>query len=140
MRSNALTQVLALAIVLTAHATDARADIMTTCTSEISKYCADVNEGEGRIVACLVGQMGGLSTACLADVQQQGPMAPGTVRMVFNPAFRASLPEACGAPAAQFCPGMRPGEGRVFACLYARSDRVPKACSDAAQAALEQAK
>ena len=29
---------------------------------------------------------------------------------------------------------------RVFACLYARSDRVTKACSDAAQAALEQAK
>ena len=140
MRSNALPPVLALATLLTAQATDARADIMTTCTSEISKYCADVSEGEGRIVACLVGQMGRLKPACLADVQAQGPMTPASVRAVFNPAFRASLPEACVTPAAQFCPGMTPGEGRVFACLYARSDRVSKACSDAAQAALEQAK
>jgi hypothetical protein len=140
MRSDALLPVLALVIVLTAHATDARADIMTTCTSEISRYCADVSEGEGRFVACLVGQMGGLSPACLADVQEQGPMTPSAVRKIFNPAFRASLPEACAAPAAQFCPDMTPGEGSVFACLYARSDRVPKACSDAAQAALEQAK
>ena len=139
MRSNALPPVLALAIVLTAYATDARADIMTTCTSEISKYCADVSEGEGRIVACLVGQMGRLSPACLADVQEQGPNAPDPMRKVFNPAFRAPLPETCAAPAAQFCPGMTPGEGRVFACLYARSDRVPKACSDAAQATLERA-
>ena len=140
MRSSALPPVLALAIVLAAHATDARADIMTTCTSEISRYCADVSEGKGRIVACLVGQMGRLSPVCLADVQEQGPMTPGSMRMVFNPAFRASLPGACAAPAAQFCPHMTPGEGRVFACLYARSDRVPRACSDAAQAMLDQAK
>ena len=32
---------------------------------------------------------------------------------------------------------MTPGEGRVLACLYARSDRVPKACSNA-QATLKQ--
>jgi hypothetical protein len=140
IRGNVLRPVLALATVLTAHATDARADIMATCPSEISRYCSDVNEGEGRIVACLVGQMGRLSPTCLTDVQEQGAMSPDSVRMIFNPAFRASLPKACAEPAAQFCPDMTPGEGRVFACLYARSDRVPKVCSDAAQAALEQAK
>ena len=37
-------------------------------------------------------------------------------------------------------PGMAPAKGRVFACLYARSDRVPKACADAAQDALEEAR
>ncbi len=142
MQSNALLSVLALATVLMAHATDARADLMTACASETSRYCADVSEGEGRISACLVGQMGQLSPVCLADVEakEQSLLTPGSIRVVFNPAFRASLPEACAAPAAQFCPGMTPGEGRVFACLYARSDRVPKACSDAAKAALEQAK
>ena len=137
MRSNALP--LALVIGLAALATDARANIMTTCTSEISRYCADVSEGKGRIVACLVGQMGQLSPVCLADVQEQGSNAPGAMRVVFNPAFRASLPEVCAAPAAEFCPQMTPGEGRVFACLYARSDRVPRACSDAAQVTLKQA-
>ena len=140
MRSGVLPPVFALAILLIGQATNARADIMATCTSEISKYCADVSEGEGRIVACLVGQMGRLKPACLADVQDQGPLTRASVRMVFNPAFRASLPEACVTAAAQLCPDMTPGEGRLFACLYARSDRLPKACSDAAQAALEQAK
>lgn len=140
MRSNFPIAALALATVLAAHATHARADIMTTCPSEISRYCADVHKGEGRIVACLVGQMGKLNGACLADVEAQGPMAPGFVRVIFNPAFRASLPEACAAPAAQLCRGMKTGDGRVFACLYARSDRVPEACSAAAQVALQQAK
>ena len=141
MRSNTLLPVLALATIFTTHATDARADLMTACASEISRYCADVSEGRGRISACLVGQMSQLGSACLPEVQAVGQsrLTPGYVRKLFDPAFRAPLPQACEAPAAQFCPGMTSGEGRVFACLYARSDRVPKACSDAAQATLKQA-
>ena len=141
LRSNALLSILAVATVLTAHATDARADLMTACASESSRYCADVSKGRGRISACLVGQMGRLGPACLPEVRAVGQsrLTPGYVRKIFNPAFRAPLPQACAASAAQFCPGMTPGEGRVFACLYARSDRVPKACSSAAQAVLEQA-
>jgi hypothetical protein len=65
-------------------------------------------------------------------------MTPAFVRPVFNPSFRAPLPQVCVAPAARYCPGMTPGEGRAFACLYAHSDRIPKPCSDAAQAALKQ--
>jgi hypothetical protein len=86
--------------------------------------------------------MGRLGPACLPEVQVvvQSHLTPSYVRKVFSPAFRAPLPQACAASAAQFCPGMKPGEGRVFACLYARSDRVSAACSDAAQATLEQAR
>jgi len=142
LRSNTLFLVLALAVMLTAYPTNARADLMTACASETSRYCADVGKGRGRISACLAGQMRRLSPACLPEVQAVGQsrLTPGFVRKVFNPAFRAPLPQACVAAAARFCPGMKPGEGRVFACLYARSDRIPKACSDAAQATLKQAK
>ena len=142
LRSNALFPVLALAVVLTAHSSNARADLMTACASEVSRYCADVSNGRGRISACLLSQMGRLSPACRPEVQAVGQsrLIPGYVRKALNPAFRAPLPQACAAPAAQFCPGMKPGEGRVFTCLYARSDRVPKACSNAAQATLKQAK
>jgi hypothetical protein len=140
MRRNALAPIFALVIVIMDSAGDARADIMTTCTSEISRFCSDVNEGEGRIVACLVGQMTRLTPLCLVEVESQGPMTPEAVRMIFNPAFRAALPETCAEPAAQFCSDMTPGEGRVFACLYARSDRLPKDCSDAAQEALKLAR
>ena len=139
IRSNALLPVLALATVLTTHATEARADLMTACASEISQYCADVSQGRGRISACLMSQMGRLGSACRPEVQAvaQSRLTPSYVRKALNSGFRAPLPEACAAPAAQFCPGM--GQGRVFACLYARSDRIPKACSDAAQATLKQA-
>ncbi len=142
IRSNVLLPVLALATVLTAHASDARADVMTACASEISRYCADVSKGRGRISACLMSQMGRLGAACRPEVRAvaRSRLTPGYVRKALNPAFRAPLPEACAASAARFCRGMRPGGGRVLACLYARSDRVPKACSAAAQATLKQAK
>ena len=142
LRSHALFPVLALAATLAAPPTIARADLMTACASEVSRYCADVSNGRGRISACLAGQMRRLSPDCRPEVQAVGQsrLTPGFVRKIFNPAFRAPLPKACLAAAARFCPGMTPGEGRIFACLYARSDRVPKACSDAAQATLKQAK
>ena len=114
---------------------------MTACASEVPRYCADVSQGRGHISACLASYMGQLGAACLPEVQAVGRsrLTPRYVRNVFDPAFRAPLPQACVAPAAQFCPGMAPGEGRVFACLYAHSNRVGKACSDAAQATLKQA-
>jgi hypothetical protein len=142
LHRNALVPVLALAGMLTVHPTDARADLMTACASEVSRYCADVSKGRGRISACLLSQMGQLSPACRPEVEAVGQsnLTPGYVRRALSPAFRAPLPEACAAPAAQFCPGLKPGGGSVLACLYARSDRVPKACSNAAEATLKQAK
>jgi hypothetical protein len=138
LRRNVLLPALALASVL-ASGTAARADLMTACAPEIGRYCSAVSQGRGRISACLASYMGQLSAACRPEVQAVGQsrLTPGYVRPVFNPAFRAPLPAACTAPAARFCPGMTPGEGRVFACLYAYSDRVGKACADAAQAALK---
>ena len=142
LRNNVIYPVLALVAVLSAPTTDARADLLTACASEVGRYCADVSNGRGRISACLAGQMRRLSPACRPEVQAVGQsrLTPGFVRKVFNPAFRAPLPQACAAAAARFCPGMKPGEGRVFACLYARSDRIPKACADAAPATLKQSK
>lgn len=135
-------KLLALALVAAAGfaaAPQARADMMTTCAAEVGKYCSAVTSGRGRVSACLASHMGQLNAACRTDVAAVGrsPLTPRWVRPVFDPSFRAPLPQACTAPAAQFCPGMTPGEGRVFACLYAFSDRVPKTCSDAAQSALK---
>ena len=133
--------ILALAAALAAQAVPARADLMTACASEVARYCAGVSQGSGHISACLASHMGQLGAACLPEVQAVGRsrLTPRYVRSVFDPAFRAPLPPVCVAPAARFCPGMPPGEGRVFACLYAHSNRVGKACTDAAQATLKQA-
>ena len=141
MRNAALPPILALAAALAAGPEPARADLMTACASAITQFCSGVSQGRGRVSACLAGHMGQLGASCRTEVQAVGRsrLTPGYVRPVFDPAFRLPLPQACAAPAAQFCPGMSPGEGRVFACLYAYSDRVGRACSDAAEAALRQA-
>ena len=65
---------------------------------------------------------------------------PGEVRRIFDPSLRATLPQSCAAPAASLCPGVPLGDGRVFACLYARSDRVSRTCNGEAEAALRQAR
>jgi hypothetical protein len=125
-----------------ATAPQARADIMTSCVPEIGKFCSSVSEGRGRVSACLASHFGSLGAGCRNDVAAVGksPLTPRWVRPVFDPAFRAPLTQACATPAEQYSPGMTPGEGRVFACLYAYSDRVGKTCGSAAESALKQAR
>jgi hypothetical protein len=53
-----------------------------------------------------------------------------------------SLKKACNKELTTFCKGVRPGEGRVLACLYAFEDKVSDQCVYAlydAAAQLEQA-
>src|SRR5918996_5440502 len=121
-RWDALLPVFALAAALIGHTVAARADLITGCASEVSQFCTDVTQGRGRLSACLAGHMNQLGSGCLPEVQAvaRSPLVPGGVRKNFNPAFRAALPQACVTPAAQFCPGVPAGDGRVFACLYAR--------------------
>jgi cysteine rich repeat protein len=52
------------------------------------------------------------------------------------------LKKACHKELSTFCKGVKPGEGRILACLYAFQDRVSGKCSYAiydAAAQLEQA-
>jgi hypothetical protein len=131
--------VVALALGASAHA--ARADLMTACAPEVRALCADVDEGRGRVSACLAGYMDRLGPACLPEVRAvaQSRMMPGDVRRLFQPGFRVDLPQACEVEAAQLCPGVATGDGRVFACLYAHTDQVGPVCSVEAKAALRAA-
>jgi hypothetical protein len=138
-----LLPVLALALCLApAVSVAARADMMTVCAPEIGRYCADVAQGRGRIAACLAGRSNAVSASCLAEVRAaaNGRLVPSGVRKIFNPGLQAQLPQSCAAAAASLCPGVPGGDGRAFACLYARSDRVSKTCNSEAQAALKQAR
>ena len=134
-----LLLLVAVLAVVAAPALPARADLMQTCQPEIQKYCSDVSRGRGRISACLASMMPSLNRACQGDVQgvMASPLTPGYVRRALDPSFTAPMPAACAAPAKQLCPGFPAGSARVFACLYARSDRAGKACNDAATATLK---
>ncbi len=120
-------------------AAPARADMMTTCAPDIQQYCQGVSRGRGRISACLAAEMGRIGAACRAEVEavMRGPLTPRYVRAALNPGFKVALPQVCAAPAKALCPGIPTGDGRVLACLYARSDRAGPACTAAAEAAMK---
>jgi len=132
-------------IAFAAEPAPARADIMAVCSSEIGSYCADVPEGRGRIAACLVGNESRLSAACKPEVQAlaqrttRNVLMPQSVRNLLAPGFQAPLPASCEADASRYCSGIAPGDGRVFACLYAREGKVSQTCSAAAEEAISQA-
>ena len=120
-------------------AAPARADMMTACAADIQQFCQEVGRGRGRISACLAAEIGRLGAACRGEVQavMAGPLTPRYVRAALNPGFKVALPQVCAAPAKSLCPGIPAGDGRVLACLYARSDRAGKACTTAAEAAMK---
>jgi hypothetical protein len=122
--------------VLAGPATPARADLLTACSPEVRTYCADVRQGRGRITACLASHRDQLGSGCLPEVQATARRRtmPSQARRVLGPGFRADLPPACTVAAARYCPGVPAGDGRVFACLYARADRVDPKCTSAAKA------
>src|SRR5687767_2561779 len=119
MRDDALIRVFAITALLLGSATAACADLLTACASEITEFCADVDEGDGRVVACLASRWEKLRAGCLSEVQAaaQSPLVPAAARRIFDPTFRADLPPACEAAVSSLCPGVMPGDGRVFACL-----------------------
>ena len=120
-------------------ASTASADLMQACAEEIRTYCADVDRGRGRVSACLASHGDKLGSACLPKVNAvaQSRLVPGNVRKIFNPSFSAELPAACESAAVQLCSNVERGDGRIFACLYARTQQVGAACQADAQAVVD---
>ena len=50
--------------------------------------------------------------------------------IVFSPGQAAaqSVFEACGEDIANHCKAVTPGDGRIFACLYAHEDKISESC------------
>ena len=113
MRDDALIRVFAITAALLGSATAAGADLLTACASEVTEFCADVDEGDGRVVACLASRSEKLRAGCLSEVQAaaQSPLVPEGARRMFDPTFRADLPPACEAAVSSLCPGVMPGSG-----------------------------
>lgn len=120
----------------------ASANMMATCAPEIGSLCSDVREGRGRITACLVSHGEKLGASCRAEVQSVASsggsrFAPRGVKTMMAPGFSADVPSSCQADAGRVCGDVQSGDGRMFACLYARTDQVSSACSSDAKATLD---
>jgi hypothetical protein len=74
------------------------------CKADVSKFCANVEAGEGRIMACLDKHKEELSPACKDRITN-----------VVKEAKR--LGSDCWDDITTHCPVTKPGEGRIISCL-----------------------
>jgi hypothetical protein len=90
------------------------------CAGDVYRFCPGTPRGKGRILGCLADHAGKreLSSTCEAAV---------ATALENVGEFSA----ACANEAAQLCPGIEPGGGRVFLCLRAQSERLSTRCQRA---------
>jgi phage host-nuclease inhibitor protein Gam len=88
------------------------------CQGDIQQFCKDVQQGGGRIAQCLKQHKQELSPECktrIAEIAKQ-------IKEVH---------EACEDDLLTFCPGIKPGGGRVAECLKANKDNLSEDCKAA---------
>jgi hypothetical protein len=95
------------------------------CDKEITTYCKEVTPGEGRVLACLYAHEDKLSGQCeyaLYDAVAQLERALTALTYVAN---------ECRDDLMNYCADIKPGEGRLLACLDKNSAKVSKRCTQA---------
>jgi len=102
-------------------------DAFEACQTDVASYCPGVPAGQGRVHACLMKHKSSLSQECAASEFRNQAAQAKDIRM---------SPEAmkyCGPVMTKFCPGVEPGEGRMWACLFEHrsSPAMPEQCAEA---------
>ena len=87
------------------------------CSPDAEALCADVEEGEGRIQACLRKRKASLSGDCQEELFRQEVEDAGDFRL------NVELRNACSADAKKFCEGIKPGNARTKDCLEDNRDK-----------------
>src|SRR5215831_5300281 len=108
---------------------DARAD--DACAGGVREFCGDVKIGSGRALECLQQNEPRLSGACRA---KRSDAAARFRRLA------AEFATACGRDAKRLCSDVKPGGGRILACLTRQQDDLTSSCRpqvEHAQAAVE---
>lgn len=86
------------------------------CAGDAKKFCGNVQPGGGRIARCMKEHEAQLSPACQSQIK----------------AAEQRLEEfstACKPDAEKFCKGIRPGQGRILACLKSHQSELAPACA-----------
>ena len=95
------------------------------CAADVARLCPGA-KGHGEIRQCLEQNANQLSQACTAHIAQ--------IRQRVEAAR-----EACQADVAKLCPDVKPGGGRVVACLRDHASELSDACKAQRQGSRAQA-
>jgi hypothetical protein len=106
--------VLAAGLASGAHAQARKGD--GPCAEDAKKFCGDQKPGGGRIARCMKAHEAEVSPAC------QGAMKKAEERV-------EQVKQECNADAQKFCKGIRPGQGRILACLKSHQSELAPACA-----------
>ena len=86
------------------------------CAEDAKKFCGDMKPGGGRVARCMKSHEAELSPAC------QDQMKKAEQRL-------KEFSDECKADAEKFCKGIRPGSGRILACLKSHQSELAPACA-----------
>ncbi len=103
----------------------AAAAIKTDCAKELKSQCRSVQEGRGRLLACLYSHDKMLSPKCATTV------AASAEQLVEALGAVANVRRVCDADVKRFCTVVLPGEGKLVDCLTGFKKSVSSACSAA---------
>lgn len=106
--------------------------VKSQCASDISKFCADVTPGQGRINDCLSAREDKLSSQC-TDARAS---AKNDIERRMDKA-QVAFRQSCGSDVQKFCPNTPYGQGRVESCLNNNKAQLSGSCQQF-QAKLEQ--
>jgi cysteine rich repeat protein len=132
--------------------------IRQSCRADYQTYCASVPPGGSASLACLKQNAQSLSPACQRAVNAIGGAAPsapsqGAAPAPAAPATAGPAPgrpapppmtprqelglirRACGPDFHTYCAGVRPGGGRILACLEANGPYLSRQCRSALMSA-----
>ncbi len=99
------------------------------CRADYESMCASVPPGGRASLQCLQEHIASLSPACQSAV---GAVSPQPGRPTSSATRQPARPaEACRADYREFCPGFRPGGGRVMMCLREHAAELSPQCQEA---------
>ncbi len=95
------------------------------CKVELEKFCKNVKPGDGRVLACLYSHSEEISPRCeyaVYDAASQLERALNALSFVAN---------ECRDDLKANCSNIKPGEGRLLACLDKNAAKVSSRCKQA---------
>lgn len=87
------------------------------CSEDVRRLCGDVKPGQGRTYRCLREKESELTPAC-RDFERK------------RRAESANSFDACRGDVERFCAGIRPGRGKIAACLKSHQAELSPACRE----------
>lgn len=99
-------------------------DNFAVCEADKAKFCGDIEPGDGRLVACMVEHEKDLSEECRGVLgRKKAAVAAGHHGKGGDAACEEDIKRLCG--------DVKPGEGRIGACMLAREAEVSEGCRSA---------